>query len=484
MRAVAAAVLVLVACDGGGGDVTPDAAAPIIYSRCPQEPRATPESLAQKAAAYDARVLGLHAHPQMPWVVDVVVKPGTDPEKATHDDVVAWWSGENDGLFSGLVLAAEAYRFAATHDPEARRVLATLLDGERMRMDITGVPGLFTRQLIPPGVTGLQCPTDPAQYVPSPDKRGNKWVRIDPTGCAAVADAQGAFHATTHCGLQRFASWCFLDNISQDEYVGHVLALGTIARVVSDAELRGTAVDMLRQIGAHLAAHDMAFVDWDGRATQWGKVYPGAPGDTPGYLAVLGMAFAATAGNATPAWDGYLDQIDQWTGADGCGANWNNLSMLAASFDLLITNEPDAARRATFRDAFAQSLVAPVGTSRGILAQHDAWYDLMWAAHAETPAYAAVEDAVCQLRQFPRSNHVVARDTAALAPEVCTDRQDKSLAAQPFPIADRCAATFAYWGNPYERASCTDEPTLIHQPGGFLLPYWMGRYHGFIPADL
>jgi hypothetical protein len=474
------ALLAFAACDGGGGEVAPDAAEPVVYSRCPQETRATPESLAQKAAAYDARVLGLHAHPRMPWVVDVVVAPGTDPETATHDDVVAWWSGENDGLFSGLVMAAEAYRFAVTHDPAARETLATLLDGERMRMDITGVPGLFTRQLIPPGITGLQCPTDPAMYVPAADKRGNKWVRIGQGGCAEVADDQGAFHATTHCGLQRFAGWCFLDNISQDEYVGHLLALGTIAKVVDDAELRGQALDMLEQIGEHLAAHEMAFVDWDGRTTQWGKVYPGAPGDTPGYLAVLGMAFAATAGAEVPAWESYFDQIDQWIGPDGCGANWNNLSMLAASFHLLLWNTPGAA----VRDAFAQSLVAPLGTSRGILAQHNAWYDLMWAAHAEEPAYAAVEDAVCQLRQFPRSNHVVARDTSALAPEACTDRQDNSLAAAPFAIADRCAATFAYWGNPYERSSCADEPALIHQPGGYLLPYWMGRYHGFIPADL
>ena len=484
MRAVGLALLVLAGCDGNGGDLMPDAAEPIIYSRCPQEPRATPETLAQKAAAYDARVLGLHAHAQMPWVVDVVVAPGTDPERATRDDVVHWWSGENDGLFSGLVMAAQAYRYAVTKDPAAREVLATLLEGERMRMDITGVPGLFTRQLIPPGIEGLACPSDPMMYVPSPEKRGNKWVRIGQGGCAEVADAQGAFHATSHCGLQRFAGWCFLDNISQDEYIGHVFALGAVARVVDDPELRGKAVEMLDQIGDHLAAHDMAFVDWDGRATQWGKMYPGAPGDTPGYLAVLGMSFVATAGDPAPAWEHHFDQIDQWTGADGCGANWNNLSMLAASFYMLLSAEPDAARRATYRDAFAQSLVAPLGTSRGILAQRNAWYDLLWAAHAEQPAYAAVEDAVCQLRQFPRSNHQVARDTASLAPEACLGRQDESLAATPFPIADRCSATFAYWGNPYERSSCTDEPTIIRQPGSYLLPYWMGRYHGFIPADL
>lgn len=70
-----------------------------------------------------------------------------------------------------------------------------------------------------------------------------------------------------------------------------------------------------------------------------------------------------------------------------------------------------------------------------------------------------------------------------LSGEACRDRQDASLAATPFSIADRCATTFAYWGNPYERQRCAAEPTHVKAPGSFLLPYWMGRYHGFIAAD-
>ena len=468
------------------------------FSRCEQEPRATAESLAEKARVYDERAIGLHTHPLMPWVVDVVLEPGTNPETATHVDVAAWWSGENDGLFSGLVLAAEAYRLAVTKSPEARAAVATLLRGERMRMEITGVPGLFTRQLIPPGVDGLACPTETSMYTPSPDKRGNKWVRIGDDGCAQVVDeGTTTFRSTTHCGLQRYAGWCFLDNISQDEYVGHVFALGAIARVVDDAELRGEALAMLQQIGEHLRAHDMVFVDWDGRQTQWGKLYPGAPGDTPGYLAILGMSFAATAAvdpsleaaYRALAWDGYFGEIDQWSGADGCGANWNNLAMLTASFHHLVWNEHDPARRAVIQGAFERELARPPTTTRGILDQHNAWWQILWAAQkplgpgTDGPAYAAVEDAVCQLRQFPRSNHTVARDTAALAPGVCLDRQDNSLAQDAFEIADRCAGTFAYWGNPYERSTCDAWHELVHQPGGYLLPYWMGRFYGFIGAD-
>jgi len=467
-----------------------------VWSACDGEPRATAESLAQKAAAYDARAIALHTDPKLPWVLDVAIASGVDPERATASDVVIWRSGENDGLWSALVLAAEAYRFAVTHDPAARAALATLLAGERQRMAITGVPGLFVRQLIPPDVPGLACPSDPAVYVPAPDKRGNKWVRIGGDGCAQVADASGAFTSTSHCGLSEFANWCFLDNVSQDEYVGHLFALGAIVRVVDDAELREIAIDLLRQIGEHLAAHDMELIDWDGRPTQWGKFHPGADGDTPGYLAVLGASTLANAALAEPSLElvfrakaadfaAYLDQVDLWQGPDGCESNWNDLSMLLANFHQLLWTRDDVA---LWRDAFVREVSEPP-VSRGPLVEHNAWYDIMWAAQkplgpgTDGPAYAAVEDAVCQLRQFPRSNHVVARDTAALAPHACSDRFDRSLAATAFGIADRRAATYAWWGNSYERYTSADEPTLVQQPGGYLLPYWMGRYYGFISAS-
>jgi len=471
------------------------------FSSCPEDPRATPESLADKAAIYDARALALHVHPQMPWVLDVALAPGIDPETATSADVVAWRASENDGLWSALVLAAEAYRFAATHDPAARAALATLLHGEQLRMQITGVSGLLTRELIPPGITGLACPADPARYVPSPDKTSNQWVRIDDAGCIDVADPTGAFHATSHCGLADFAGWCFLDNISQDEYAGHVLALGAVARLVDDPELHALGTDLLDQIGQHLVQHQMQVVDWDGRPTQWGKLYPTAGSDAPGYLAVLGASYIVTAargtgdaalasayGSLAPVNATYLDQIMIWSGPDACTSNWNDLSMLTAAFHGLLWNDP-AATRAPFAAAFHDELVAPPGP-RGILAEHNAWYDVMWAAMkplgpgTDGPAFDAVHDAACQLREFPRSNHLVARDSTALAAEACTGRQHESMAASAFGIADRCAATYAWWGNPYIRTSCTTDPTLVQNPAGYLLPYWMARYDGFLsPTD-
>jgi hypothetical protein len=388
------------------------------------------------------------------------------------------------------------------------------MDGEEQRMRITGVRGLFARQIIPPGIEGIACPTDLAEYTPAPDKRGNKWVRIGDDGCAQIVDAgTTSFRSTAHCGLGEFKGWCFKDNPSQDEYVGHALALNGLARVLierfiertdtlADRLLMDRVIEMRKAIHGHLAQNDNVIVDWDGRETQWGKLYPGAPGDTRGYLAVVGLgvqatgAFDPTLDYIPPFWETRrewvveLDEIDQWDGTDGCEANWNNLAMLTASFYETINWGANLEDAIPYRNAFATSLANPVETTRGILAQHNAWWQILWAVAkplgpgTDGPALAAVEDAVCQLKQFPRSNHQVAKNTAALAPHACSDRLDSSLATQAFEIADRCAATFAYWGNPYERSQCDDWHELVRQPGSYLLPYWMGRYFGFIPADL
>jgi hypothetical protein len=64
------------------------------------------------------------------------------------------------------------------------------------------------------------------------------------------------------------------------------------------------------------------------------------------------------------------------------------------------------------------------------------------------------------------SNHRVARDTTG-APAVCFGRSGESLAAEPFSVADRCAATFAWWGDPYERTSCAGDLTAVQQPAGY-----------------
>ena len=141
------------------------------FGTCPNPEFGTQETLAQKAAYYDDIAARLHIHPDLKWAAGATLKkvevacadgeegpcyaPIKSDLEATYEDVESWHTGENDGLWSALYLTSQAYRYAVTKSPEALANIKLLLEGEVIRMKITGVPGLFTRQYIPPHVRAL-----------------------------------------------------------------------------------------------------------------------------------------------------------------------------------------------------------------------------------------------------------------------------------------------------------------------------------------
>ena len=238
-----------------------------------------------------------------------------------------------------------------------------MLDGMRIGMEVTGVPGIFTREYVTPGIDGMDCPADPLEYVPDVEKNDNQWVRVGEGGAVEVYDPEAqAFTATDHKVAEEFVGYCWLDNVSQDEYAGHMLALATVILLVEDAEARAVAVDLLGRVGDHLLEHDMALQDWDGRTVEHGRFWPYAMDNFPGFNAVLGLSYVKMAAVATGREDlrahyedcllqrsGPKSCIDQpftrpepYTDAlplmglypdDGaCKANWNNFAMAWVAF--------------------------------------------------------------------------------------------------------------------------------------------------------
>jgi hypothetical protein len=510
------------------------------WSRCEGEPRATTESLADKAAYLEDRVRQLHLNPALRWVTPVTLPcleiacgagetppcydcttPAVAEEVATWQDVATFHSGENDGLWSALYLAAEAFRYAVTRDSAALDTIEVLLAGEVDRVRITGVPGLFTRQLIPPGVAGIACPTDLSRYVPDEEKDDNQWVRVGTTGCVETVDAEsGDWVTSTHCGLDDYVGWCWLDNVSKDEYSGHMFALGALLMLVDDAGVQATVRDLLGQVGRHLADNRLTVVDWDGRVTEHGKLYARSMEDWPSFNAAMAMDFMKLAAQATDdpelidwydncllqrggerdcvqrppetprAYTEYLPEASLYIGADSCGSNWNNFSMHALSLHNLIWLEHDPTTRAALQRHLADDFFAPADKARPLSAQHNAFFDFIFAAQkalgpeSDGPAYDAVEDGLCMLRQFPASKHTrtvtCPADQCVLSS--CTDRFDDPILESPREVADRCVGTFLWWGNPYSPKECTEDRRTVYPGSDYLLAYWMGRYYGFVDA--
>lgn len=485
----------------------------MVWDTCPNEPRATPSTLAQKAAAYEARMRSLHVDPDIGWTMGVVLKDGVDPATATFGDIASWHTQENDGLWSSLYLAAEAFRYDVTRDPEALDMIRVLMASEVDRMAITGTPGIFTRQFTVPRWSGMSCPADDVAYKVAPNKGGNRWVKVNDAGCLSTVNADDVWVTSDVCVDKKFAGGCFYDNVSKDEYSGHVFALGAVFKLVDDPAIRATAADLLGQVGTTLMEHHLNLVDWDGQITGSGRLSPTAGDDFPGFNAAMALAFLRVAADATgradlrafhddcllqkggdttclapeyPAIDpfgSYLPQAGLFF-LDGCTANYNNVSMHMQSLFDLLWFEDDPALLTSVRDALRVTAWTP-DNPRPIRDQHNAWFDVMWATVGAVPesddAVAAVRDAACMLRQFPETK--VQPTITPTADPTCENRFGEPAATTPFEVADRCPNTFLWWGDPYSLRACVADPTVIEPPQDYLLAYWMARDFGFLSAS-
>ena len=498
------------------------------WNDCAEEPRATSESLLDKAKGYEDLATRLHVHPELGWMLGVILPckgsdcstPGVSEKQASYQDIEAWQTGENDGLWSALYLTAEAYRYGATHDPEAADNIRLLLEGQRKRMAITGVPGLYTRQLINPEIKGMSCPQAPSAYYPDKEKDDNQWVKVGSDGCVQTVDPQtDQFVSSSHCGLDEFAGWCWLDNVSQDEYSGHMLAHAAVAALVADVpDIQADNAKLLLQIGQHLLEHGLELHDWDGRLTEHGKLWPTEL--LGGYNAAMSLAFMKTIVFATASKElsdflercmlmrnqsdpesclqGYgvaerpfSELVGKASLYLGCASNWNNFAMHMLSLHTLLMLERDPELRATYQAALTDDMFDPPGAERPLREQNNSFYDFMFAADkalgpkSDGPAFDAVENGVCMLRQFPASEHKAA---VSCPPDkcvpVCEDRFGKPMTDYPRQVAERCIGTFMWWGSPYTTAGCQENLRNIKPPADYLLPYWMGRYYGFIDATM
>ncbi len=494
------------------------------FDQCAGDPDATPESLADKAAYFEDAARRLHIHPKLGWLSDVELpcdgsdctKSGVPETTATWQDVQTWKTGENDGLWSALYMGAEAYRWAVTKDPEALDTLKLLLESETTRMRITGVPGIFTRQMIPPGVAGIACPTDLSRYVPDKEKDDNQWVKIGADGCIQTVDgATMQWTSSSVCGLGDYVDWCWLDNVSEDEYAGHMFGLGAVAKLVGDPDVQASVKNLLSQVGDHLIENQLEFKDWDGRTTEHGKIWAWLV--VGGYNATMSLSFMKTIAEATgdPKYQQYYDDcllqrsgpkdcFDNTSATDkpydeiltptglylSCKANWNNFSMHMLSLHGLIWGEHDPELRKKVQDALATDMWNPPDEQRPLSEQNNSFFDFIYAADkalgpgSDGPATAAVENGICMLRQFPA--HKIQKDLSCPASqcvEVCQDRFGDPMTDYPRPIAQRCLKRFVWWASPYGTQGCNAEPRVVYSPADYLLAYWMGRYYGFIATE-
>jgi len=451
---------------------------------CP-EVAGTAKSLAEKAAYYDAAAVRWHLPSGQDLWFSVFLKE--DLETFDHIDV-----SDNVGTWTAVYAASQSFRYATTGDPEALANLRRVVRGEHDLMRITGVEGLFSRAAWDPTLPGF----------PSAE-----WLQAAYAGCDL---SEGHCKRYNEVTSGEFSGMWFKNDVSKDEYAAHMFSMGVILELIDDPEVVERARDIVTQVGRHLVDHGLRITDIDGQPTAYGLMYAMSFNDFPGFNAVLTLSWLRLAATVAGGdlldyyhdcllqqsgenacvpdeiplpYTDYLDQV----GLDlGCKTNWNNHNMAQLAMYPLIRFEDDPALKQRYRQALRDQLWDP-DDSRPMRVQQNTLYTFFYLVNRDPddpwPA-AEARAALCTMKRFPETKAHHAVDLPAKYAEVCRDRNDDPLTDVVVPIEERGMDNFLWIGNPYDLEVEPENLQWVESPEDYLLAYWVGRYYGFITADM
>jgi hypothetical protein len=403
-----------------------------------------PMTLEQKAGYFEERIEQRHVRHGM--VADSHLRAAGDP--ASNQKV----SSDNDGLWTAIYLGAEAYRFAVTRDPEARRKARRSLDLLMRLQEITGIPGFPARSFI-------------AADEPRPQ--------------------DGEWHATAD------GQWWWKGDTSSDELVGHYYAYALYFDLVADAPEKGAIGQAVSRLTDHLIDHHYELIDLDGKPTRWGlwseEYFQTEEGKYESALCSLELlSFLKTAGHITgqrkyrDAYDnrvkrGYAERMRyyrRWLGGGEINFSDDELAYLAYQPLLQYESEPELRRLYLDGLRFTWSQVRPD--------MNPLWNYISAAGGAGRMTREIREESRRTLERIPMdmiewdARNSQRRDVK-FRPE--KDRHGRPHLVEVLPPDERPVSKWN--GNPY------------HADGGsgghaeddgayFLLPYWMGRYYHWV----
>jgi len=183
-------------------------------------------TLAGKAAFFEKQVRERHIRNGFNATVTRMAEGDVTSGSLTDSD--------NDGLWTSMYLAAEAFRYAVTKSDDALQNIRESLDAMDRLYTINPVPGFPSRSFERRGY----------KYDSEPWRRAN-----DP-------------------------EWDWKSTTSSDEAIGHIFVYGVIAELIDVPELKKQAVSLIDTLMSHIVKNNFYMIDWNGKPTTWGKWNP------------------------------------------------------------------------------------------------------------------------------------------------------------------------------------------------------------------
>ncbi len=401
-------------------------------------------TLLEKAQTIERRVN--ERHRRLGMVASCQLDDAEDPKAHTiHDN-------DNDGLWTAYHVAAMSLCYGVTKDEAAKASAREGMHALYMLQNASGIPGLVARSVLPPE---------------EGKKRGKQW---QPT-----PDGKMYWKSDT----------------SSDEIDGHYLAFYAFYEHIAknDPEEKALIIKQVRALTDHLTEHGYQLIDWHGKRTRWGFWDPKSLNENPAEATEAGLnslqilSFLKVAHYITGdkkyekhyrkliTKHGYLNNI-MLTKKSFPDSNNHSDDQLGyvAWYPILQLEDDPVVRRAL-----------SVGVRRHyevVRAEQPSFYTFVTAT--VSPRTVDIEGAIENLRQIPTDRRewgMINSHRADVAFSPLPNRFGRPVLNRVLPADER---SFKKWnGDPYEP---DDAGTGRHEDDGaaYLLPYWMGRFHGFI----
>lgn len=404
-----------------------------------------PMTLAEKSRRFVERIQARHNR----WglTADSLLKvPG---DLATNQMV----SSDNDGLWTAMYVAAEAFRYKVTGDADARANARRGMQAIVRLEAITGMPGFPARSFIKVGED--------------------------------IQPKDGEWHDTPD------GQWRWKGDTSSDEIVGHYFVYPIYLDLVAEDAEKPALRAVIDRITTHILDNGYQLVDVDGKRTRWGWWAPDLiweDADETGLRALhmlshLKVAIRVTENAAHRARyeKAYAELINthryhlltrnQKIMVPG-SINHSDDELAFLSYYPLLQYEKDPALRAVYRTSLERSWLIE-------RPERNPLWNMIYAAGTGATDFDRAES-IRTLREIPmdlvewdvRNSH---RLDVPLDPVPDRHKRRQALVVLPY---DELPMT-KWNGNPY----MVDGGVAGRREDDgayFLLPYWMGRHHGLL----
>jgi hypothetical protein len=384
-----------------------------------------------------------------------------------------WYSDLGDACFiHGNSSAGSAYRYAVEQSPEALADAQLHAQGIHMLSHVTGIDGLLTRSYI-----RQDAPYNPSQFQ-------HFWPDSE-----------------DHVGEGDYADYYWVGDVSIDQYSGALVGLSLLYDMVEDDSVRDVVRQDVIEIADYMWQGGMIIYDVDGEPTRYGDFRPTMLEGYPvpnGLAAAAGLAWFKVAYRVSGE-QRFLDHYNEllstyhsdWILAHflwvylGYETKHYNVYMAFENMFTLTRLEDDPALKQVYADSFKAELWDSLGDSlawRRAAVEANPTYTTWYLQSTGRRDPEAVMKSIWQLDVFsdaPLRDRYIEN---SLNPDIVKNPEKPDQALYPLPSNLRVPDMCIWHRTPYSLDGGSDNGRE-RSGHDYLLPYWMGRYYGWISPD-